>query len=68
MNFKYDKDSLKEDLTIEQIYSLLTDLNAEPNIKYNPALCGLGSSAFARRYLRNLRRIAPLLDFFSRVT
>ena len=28
-------------------------------------LKGLGSSNFARRYFRNLRRIAPLLDFFS---
>ena len=32
---------------------------------YNPAFSGLGSSDFARRYFRNLRRIAPLLDFFS---
>ena len=30
-----------------------------------PVKPGLGSSDFARRYFRNLRRIAPLLDFFS---
>ena len=30
-----------------------------------PVKSGLGSSDFARRYFRNLRRIAPLLDFFS---
>ena len=33
-----------------------------------PVKTGLGSSDFARRYFRNLRGIAPLLDFFSRVT
>ena len=36
-----------------------------PMRPYNPSYTGLGSSDFARRYFRNLRRIAPLLDFFS---
>ena len=33
-----------------------------------PNKLGLGSSDFARRYFRNLRGIAPLLDFCSRIT
>ena len=40
-------------------------LRVIPMRPYNPAFSGLGSSHFARRYFRNLRRIAPLLDFFS---
>jgi hypothetical protein len=50
----------------ELIFSKLCGLR--PCGPTTPHKCGLGSSDFARRYFRNLRGIAPLLDFFSRVT
>lgn len=43
-------------------------LGSSPCGPSTPLTSGLGSSNFARRYSRNLRRIASLLDFFSRVT
>jgi hypothetical protein len=37
--YKYDKEELKKELTLEQIYDLLTELGAEPILKDNCIIC-----------------------------
>ena len=37
--FKYNKEELKKELTLEQIYDLLTELGAEPILKDNCIIC-----------------------------
>ena len=32
MNFRYDKDSLKENLTIEEVFDLVAELGGEPKM------------------------------------
>lgn len=32
MNFRYDKDSLKENLTIEEVFDLVAELGGEPHM------------------------------------
>ena len=39
MSFKYNKEELKKELTLEQIYDLLTELGAEPIFKDNYIIC-----------------------------
>lgn len=37
--YKYDKEELKKELTLEQVYDLLTELGAEPILKNNCIIC-----------------------------
>lgn len=37
--YKYDKEELKKELTLEQVYDLLTELGAEPILKDNYIIC-----------------------------
>lgn len=37
--YKYDKEELKKELTLEQVYDLLTELGAEPILKDNCIIC-----------------------------
>lgn len=39
MAYKYDKDEIKESLTIEQVFDLLVDLGAEPQMLNNYIIC-----------------------------
>ena len=33
--YKYDKDSLKESLTLDQVYELIVDLGGQPQMNHN---------------------------------
>ena len=39
MGFKYDKDTLKENLTIEEVFDLVSELGGEPILKDNCIIC-----------------------------
>ena len=39
MSFKYDKDTLKENLSIEEVFDLVSELGGEPILKDNCIIC-----------------------------
>ena len=45
MGFKYDKDTLKENLTIEEVFDLVSELGGEPTMTGFPQSSGLSRSS-----------------------